>query len=79
MVPHKRITICTCFQVGFASLLLGPHSLLIWITTPVPTASAQLLLLEESALLVSTALEEAQSLCPAVLGFTAMLRVGVWF
>lgn len=38
-----------CSQVGFASQLLGPHSLLIWITTPMPTVSVQPRPLEGSA------------------------------
>lgn len=36
-------------QDGFASQLLGRHGLLIWITTPTPTASVPPLPLEGSA------------------------------
>lgn len=65
-------------QAGFASQLLGPHGLLIWITIPMPTASVQPLPLEGSASLVSIAPKEAQSLSLALQGFTAMPQVSVF-
>lgn len=67
-----------CSQVGFASQLLGPHGPLIWITTPIPTASVQPLPLEGSAQLVSIAPKEAQSHFLVLQGFTAMPQVCVF-
>lgn len=66
-------------QDGFASQLLGRHGLLIWIITPMPTASVPPLPLEGSAWLVSIVPQEAQSLFPALQGFTAMPQVSSCF
>lgn len=66
-------------QDGFASQLLGRHGLSTWITTPTPTASVPPLPLEGSAWLVSTVPQEAQSLFPALQGFTAMPQVSSCF